>query len=82
MSVNRSILKKSRHIGIGLLQRNLSTLLPFQRLSADYSQPHSDNFGNFLRRLVFTLASTFLYEYHPLYVVIQLFLSSVINVNQ
>ncbi len=26
MSVNRSILKKSRHIGIGLLQCNLSTL--------------------------------------------------------
>ncbi len=28
MSVNRSILKKSRHIGIGLLQCNLSTLFP------------------------------------------------------
>ncbi len=28
---------------------------------ADYSKPHSDNFGNFLRRLAFALASTFLY---------------------
>ncbi len=33
----------------------------FQRPSADYSQPHTVNFGNVLRRLAFALASTFLY---------------------
>ncbi len=33
---------------------------PFQRPSADYLQPHSGNYGNFLRRLMFALASTFL----------------------
>ncbi len=35
------------------------TPLPSTLGSADYSQPHSDNFGNFLRRLAFALASTF-----------------------
>ncbi len=35
------------------------TLLPFQRRSAVYSQPHFDNFGNFVRRIAFALASTF-----------------------
>ncbi len=34
---------------------------PIQLPSADYSQFHCDNFGNFLRRLAFALASTFLY---------------------
>jgi hypothetical protein len=34
--------------------------LLFQRPLAD-SQPHSHNFGNFLRRLAFALVSTFLY---------------------
>ncbi len=30
---------------------------------ADYSQPHYQNFGNFLRRLTFALASTLLIAY-------------------
>ncbi len=37
------------------------TLPQFKRLSADNSQIHSNNFGNFLRRLANGLASTFLY---------------------
>ncbi len=36
-------------------------ILP-QCLSADYSQRTCDNFGNYLRRLAFSLTSTFLYE--------------------
>ncbi len=31
------------------------------RQSADYSQPHSDSFGNFQERFAFALASTFLF---------------------
>jgi hypothetical protein len=33
--------------------------------AADWSQLLCDNFGNFLRRLPFALASTFLYGYNP-----------------
>ncbi len=40
-----------------------NTNYPFQRRSADYSQPHSGNFVKFLRRLEFALASTFLYVF-------------------
>ena len=40
------------------------TLFPFQRLSADYLQPHSYNFGNFLRRIA-AGAITFLYALQP-----------------
>ncbi len=31
----------------------------FKNSSSDYSQPHFDNFGDFLRRLTFAMASTF-----------------------
>jgi hypothetical protein len=34
---------------------------PFQRMSADYVQQHSNNFGNFLGPLAYALASTSLY---------------------
>jgi hypothetical protein len=33
--------------------------------SADYAQSHSDSSGNFLRLLVYALASTFLYDIEP-----------------
>jgi hypothetical protein len=36
-----------------------------QRLAADYSQPQSDNFGNFRRLLAFELATTFFLAYMP-----------------
>jgi hypothetical protein len=36
------------------------TFSPIQRPSADYSHPHSGNFGNFLRLLPFALVSVFL----------------------
>jgi hypothetical protein len=34
---------------------------PFQRPSLDFSERYSENFGNFLGRLTFSWASTFLY---------------------
>jgi hypothetical protein len=34
---------------------------PFQRPSADFAQCYSENLGNFLGRLAFAWASTFLY---------------------
>ncbi len=34
---------------------------PFKLFSPKYSKPHSDNYGNYLRRLAFALASIFLY---------------------
>ena len=48
-----------------------NTLSPFQvPTSISYNnsvltQPHSDNFGNYLRRLALALASTFLYKSTP-----------------
>jgi hypothetical protein len=39
----------------------LQTIPTFKCPSADYSQFQSDNFGNFLIRLAYALASTFLY---------------------
>ncbi len=37
-----------------------NTLPPFHCRSADYSQPHFDSFGTFMRRLAFALASIYL----------------------
>jgi hypothetical protein len=47
---------------MGRLWRVQSIVHPLRHTSADYSsQPYADHFGNFLRRLAFALASTFLY---------------------
>ncbi len=39
---------------------------PFQRPSANYSQRHSDNVCNFMRRIAYALASTFRYVFHAI----------------
>ncbi len=44
------------HLGCGVFCQPQHA--PTKRPSADYSQPHPDNFGDFLRRLTFALAST------------------------
>ncbi len=49
------------HPSLTCKQIQCQPLLHFQRPSADYSQPSSYNFSNFLRRIEFTLASTFIY---------------------
>ncbi len=43
-----------------------NTFSPFPHPSADYLQSHAYNFVDFLRRITFTLASTFFYAKHVL----------------
>jgi hypothetical protein len=58
-SIERTVHPTLSHINKFTVDPN--TLSPIYRWSADYSQPYSDSFGNFLRRVECALASAFLY---------------------
>ncbi len=73
----RSWTQSTVHSTVACIILYIHTLPYFHRLSADYSKPHSDNFGIFMRRLAFALPSTFLcavvtpyaHPYRPLHTI-------------